>query len=343
MKKTHKYYHYRKNHYSHSQINNYSLEKLDSIKENCCIVLTFNKYIFSNIKSIIIKCHIFFGEQNPELYLNPITKIYAISLHSNCEICKYWITEFIEGYKIKIEKLSDILFSGKNPVLLLFSPYLNRIILFSDIVNNNIINKNIVKKIMPKYGNIFISSWINNSYKYNNKELIYKFRNLTEHNWNNLTDKNCIIARCSFFMNFVNENDIEFVKDIFPSYIYSKIANICSYIKYTNNNLVSKILNICEKELFNINDVNNVKIIKDDIQNYSNDKENNIINLSDDEGDDDDSLIEEFNLSSESIKINDYEKSILEIDNGKSSQKKANIEINKNSNYMLKKKRKGNQ
>ena len=347
MKKTYKYYHYRKNHYSHSPINNYSLEKLDSIEENCCIVLSFKKYVFSFITSIIIKCHIFFGDKNPELYLHPTSKIYAISLHSNCDICKYWITEFIEGYKNNIAKLSDILFSGKNPILLLFSPYLNRIILFSDIVNKIIINKNIVKKVMPKFGNIFISTRINNSYKYKYQELINIFKNKTENNWNNLTDKNCIIARCSFFMNFVNGNDIEFVKDIFPSDIYNKIISICTYIKYTSNNLVSKILNICEKELFNINDVKNENEIniENDKKNYSNDKENNIINISDDDGDDD-PLIEEFNLSSESIKINDCEKlegSLLEIDESELSQKKEIIDINKKNNDMLKKKRKGNQ
>ena len=344
MSKTHKHYKYKKYHYSHSPINNFSLEKLDSINENCCIVLSFNKYLFSNIKNIIIKCHIFFGEKNIELYLHPISKIYAISLHSNCDICKYWITEFIEGYKIKIAKLSEILFSGKNPVLLLFSPYLNHIILFSDIVNNIIINKNVVKKIMPKFGNIFISSRINNTYNYTNSELINIFRNLTENNWINLTDKDCIIARCSFFMNFVNENDIKFVKDIFPIDIYNKIVSICSYIKYTNKNLFSKILNICEKELFNINDVNNVKDkIENDKKSNINDKENNIINLSDDDGEDD-SLIEEFNLSSESIKINDYEKTFWEIyDDDKLSQENEILYFNKKTNDMLKKKRKGSQ
>ena len=189
---------------------------------------------------------------------------------------------------------------------------------------------------MPTFGNIFISSKINNAFKNNNKELINIFSILTENNWNILTNNSSIIARCSFFMNFVNENDLEFVKDIFPCDFYNKIISICDYIKNSNSSLCSKIINICEKELLNINDVIN---FEDDKKYSNNDKENNIINLSD-EDDDDGSLLEVFNLSSESIKINNCEKSFLEIDDGILSQKKENIDINKTK--MLKKKRKGN-
>jgi len=345
MNKTHKYYHFKnskKKHYSLRTINSYSIEQLTSIKENSCIVLSFSKRAFSYIKTIIIKCHIFFGIKNPEIYLHPISNIYAISLHSNCEICKYWITKFIEGNEITIEKISEILFTGKNPVLLELPSYLEQIISFSDIINSNIINKNIEKKYMPNFGNIYIDSRIIYFTKFSNNELIDIFKTMTKNSWNNLTDNNCVIARCCFYMNFSKEKDIVIVKDIFPSDIFDKIIKICSYIKYTNNNIFSKILNIYEQELFNIKDIiNDEKYNSEDNKEKNiNDKEKNIINLSDD----DDSLIEEINVSSESIKKNELENfSIFNLDEGKLSQKKEKVDNSKMNVDMLKKKRKDNE
>ena len=109
-----------------TRINNYQSESLDSLKESSCINLCFSQGSYSYLPNIIIKAHIFFGTKKPELYFNPIGENYSMCLHSFCEICKFWLRQYIDGNRKMINKLSEILYDGEHPVLLKFIPYLKR-------------------------------------------------------------------------------------------------------------------------------------------------------------------------------------------------------------------------
>lgn len=274
------------------RINNYTPNDFN-LKEKCCVVLSFSKSAYCYTKNIMIKSHIFFSPKKPEIYLHPIRKIFSICLHPNCDICKFWISKYIDGNPELITKLTEVLYNGKSPILLMFSPYLRQLILYSDMVNKELINSTIIKKVMPNCGNLFISAQIDVSYNNKRLELLKIFKDLTENSWSDMNDRNFAVARCSVFMNFVNENDIFYVEQIFPKETYDIIVKICSYIKYKNYLLFPKKLNIYSK-------LYNNKLLNDKNKGI-NDKKDSSSNYSEDTN----SATEGINSSSESTKIND--------------------------------------
>ena len=273
------------------RINNYTPEDFN-LKENCCVVFSFSKSAYCYTKNIMIKSHIFFSPKKPEIYLHPIRKIFSICLHPKCDICKFWISKYIDGNPKLITKVTEVLYNGQSPILLMFSPYLRQLILYSDMVSKELINATIIKKVMPYSGNLFISAQIDVSYNNQRLELLKIFKELTENSWSDMNDKDFAVARCSVFMNFVNENDIYYVEQIFPKETYDIIVKICSYIKYKNYVLFPKKLNIYTRGFYN-------KKLLNDKKNLTETKKNTNTNLSEDS----DSLMEEMNSSSESTII----------------------------------------
>ena len=248
-------------------INNIPINRLNDISEKSCIILSFSKSAYNFIETIIIKAHILFGKRKPEIYMNPNRKVYGISLHYNCYICRFWLTHCIEGSKQSIYKLSNILNEKKNPILLFFSPYLYQMVICSEISDKDAINKSIIKRIMPIpiNENIFISARID--INRNKDKVINVFKKITKYSWFNMfINKSAFAARCSIFMNFVNENDIFNITDIFPREIYQHIFKICNIIWNKNYILFPK----------NNSDSSNEETV-------NNNKENNIIELSEDE------------------------------------------------------------
>ena len=318
------------NHFSFpGRINNYTPDDFN-LKEKCCVVLSFSKSAYCYTKNIMIKSHIFFSIQKPEIYLHPIRKIFSICLHPNCEVCKFWISKYIDGNPEIITKLTDVLYNGKSPILLMFSPYLRQLILYSDLVNKELINSTIIKKVMPNFGNLFISAQIDVSYNNKRLELLKIFKDISENSWSDMNDKNLAVARCSVFMNFVNENDIYYVEQIFPKETYDIIVKICSYIKYKNYLLFPKKMNIISKLCNNQSLDDKNKGINDDKKDWNSSDESN-------------SAMEETNSHSsiESTKNNDSIKS-----NYHYYKKKKNFPVPEKRNYkkygesMLSKKRK---
>lgn len=310
------------------RINNYTPEDFN-LKENCCVVFSFSKSAYCYTKNIMIKSHIFFSPKKPEIYLHPIRKIFSICLHPKCDICKFWISKYIEGNPKLITKVTEVLYNGQSPILLMFSPYLRQLILYSDMVNKELINATIIKKVMPYSGNLFISAQIDVSYNNQRLELLKIFKELTENSWSDMNDKDFAVARCSVFMNFVNENDIYYVEQIFPKETYDIIVKICSYIKYKNYVLFPKKLNIYTRGF------NNKKLLNDK-KNVTETKKNTNTNLSEDS----DSLMEEMNLSSESTKMNDSLNSNFKINENKEFPVPEKKDNDKMLDNMLNKKRK---
>ena len=310
------------------RINNYTPEDFN-LKENCCVVFSFSKSAYCYTKNIMIKSHIFFSPKKPEIYLHPIRKIFSICLHPKCDICKFWISKYIDGNPKLITKVTEVLYNGQSPILLMFSPYLRQLILYSEMVNKELINATIIKKVMPYSGNLFISAQIDVSYNNQRLELLKIFKELTENSWSDMNDKDFAVARCSVFMNFVNENDIYYVKQIFPKETYDIIVKICSYIKYKNYVLFPKKLNIYTRGFYN-------KKLLNDNKNLTKTKKNTNTNLSEDS----DSLMEEMNLSSESTKMNDSINSNFKFDENKKFPVPEKKDNNKMLDNMLNKKRK---
>ncbi len=310
------------------RINNYTPEDFN-LKENCCVVFSFSKSAYCYTKNIMIKSHIFFSPKKPEIYLHPIRKIFSICLHPKCDICKFWISKYIDGNPKLITKVTEVLYNGQSPILLMFSPYLRQLILYSDMVNKELINATIIKKVMPYSGNLFISAQIDVSYNNQRLELLKIFKELTENSWSDMNDKDFAVARCSVFMNFVNENDIYYVEQIFPKETYDIIVKICSYIKYKNYVLFPKKLNIYTRGFYN------KKLLKDK-KNLTETKKNTNTNLSEDS----DSLMEEMNLSSESTKMNDSLNSNFKINENKEFPVPEKKDNDKMLDNMLNKKRK---
>lgn len=310
------------------RINNYTPEDFN-LKENCCVVFSFSKSAYCYTKNIMIKSHIFFSPKKPEIYLHPIRKIFSICLHPKCDICKFWISKYIDGNPKLITKVTEVLYNGQSPILLMFSPYLRQLILYSEMVNKELINATIIKKVMPYSGNLFISAQIDVSYNNQRLELLKIFKELTENSWSDMNDKDFAVARCSVFMNFVNENDIYYVKQIFPKETYDIIVKICSYIKYKNYVLFPKKLNIYTRGFYN-------KKLLNDKKNLTKTKKNTNTNLSEDS----DSLMEEMNLSSESTKMNDSINSNFKFDENKKFPVPEKKDNNKMLDNMLNKKRK---
>lgn len=310
------------------RINNYTPEDFN-LKENCCVVFSFSKSAYCYTKNIMIKSHIFFSPKKPEIYLHPIRKIFSICLHPKCDICKFWISKYIDGNPKLITKVTEVLYNGQSPILLMFSPYLRQLILYSEMVNKELINATIIKKVMPYSGNLFISAQIDVSYNNQRLELLKIFKELTENSWSDMNDKDFAVARCSVFMNFVNENDIYYVKQIFPKETYDIIVKICSYIKYKNYALFPKKLNIYTRGFYN-------KKLLNDKKNLTKTKKNTNTNLSEDS----DSLMEEMNLSSESTKMNDSINSNFKFDENKKFPVPEKKDNNKMLDNMLNKKRK---
>jgi len=154
------------------------------------------------------------------------------------------------------------------------------------------------------------------------------FNALTRNSWHCMKENKYAFARCSIFMNYVKENDIFYIRDIFPNEIFYKIANISKSIKYKNNINYQTILNI-DQNGDNIYRkyplIKEKKEIKNQINLISNERDDNIISLSEDE--------ENISLNSdELIKQNDQifhlKKSCIK------RKKKINL-----FNIMLKKKR----
>lgn len=310
------------------RINNYTPEDFN-LKENCCVVFSFSKSAYCYTKNIMIKSHIFFSPKKPEIYLHPIRKIFSICLHPKCDICKFWISKYIDGNPKLITKVTEVLYNGQSPILLMFSPYLRQLILYSDMVNKELINATIIKKVMPYSGNLFISAQIDVSYNNQRLELLKIFKELTENSWSDMNDKDFAVARCSVFMNFVNENDIYYVEQIFPKETYDIIVKICSYIKYKNYVLFPKKLNIYTRGFYN-------KKLLNDKKNLTETKKNTNTNLSEDS----DSLMEEMNLSSESTKMNDSLNSNFKINENKEFPVPEKKDNDKMLDNMLNKKRK---
>jgi hypothetical protein len=127
-------------------------------------------------------------------------------------------------------------------------------------------------------------------------------------------------------MNYVNENDIFTINQIFPKEVFGKISNICSIIKNKNDLNYQKRLNIYKygKNIYKNPLINNENERPNNL-NY--DKEDSIINLSEDE---ETSFLQNFNNS-----INENE--IIELKNSLTENKKDKT-INSN-NEMLNKKR----
>ena len=309
-------------------INNYTPEDFN-LKENCCVVFSFSKSAYCYTKNIMIKSHIFFSPKKPEIYLHPIRKIFSICLHPKCDICKFWISKYIDGNPKLITKVTEVLYNGQSPILLMFSPYLRQLILYSDMVSKELINATIIKKVMPYSGNLFISAQIDVSYNNQRLELLKIFKELTENSWSDMNDKDFAVARCSVFMNFVNENDIYYVEQIFPKETYDIIVKICSYIKYKNYVLFPKKLNIYTRGFYN-------KKLLNDKKNLTETKKNTNTNLSEDS----DSLMEEMNLSSESTKMNDSLNSNFKINENKEFPVPEKKDNDKMLDNMLNKKRK---
>ncbi len=311
------------------RINNYTPEDFN-LKENCCVVFSFSKSAYCYTKNIMIKSHIFFSPKKPEIYLHPIRKIFSICLHPKCDICKFWISKYIDGNPKLITKVTEVLYNGQSPILLMFSPYLRQLILYSDMVNKELINATIIKKVMPYSGNLFISAQIDVSYNNQRLELLKIFKELTENSWSDMNDKDFAVARCSVFMNFVNENDIYYVEQIFPKETYDIIVKICSYIKYKNYLLFPKKMNIISKLCNNQSLDDKNKGINDDKKDWNSSDESN-------------SAMEETNSHSsiESTNNNDSIKS-----NYHYYKKKKNFPVPEKRNYkkygesMLSKKRK---
>ena len=310
------------------RINNYTPEDFN-LKENCCVVFSFSKSAYCYTKNIMIKSHIFFSPKKPEIYLHPIRKIFSICLHPKCDICKFWISKYIDGNPKLITKVTEVLYNGQSPILLMFSPYLRQLILYSDMVNKELINATIIKKVMPYSGNLFISAQIDVSYNNQRLELLKIFKELTENSWSDMNDKDFAVARCSVFMNFVNENDIYYVEQIFPKETYDIIVKICSYIKYKNYVLFPKKLNIYTRGFYN-------KKLLNDKKNLTETKKNTNTNLSEDS----DSLMEEMNSSSESTKMNDSLNSNFKINENKEFPVPEKKDNDKMLDNMLNKKRK---
>ena len=327
-----------RNYYIYPKLKDITIESLNSLQPKCCIVLCFGISLNSYFLNVIIKSHIFFGIKKPEIFYNSVKKIYSISLHSFCDICKFWISQYIEGNKIIISKISEILYNGKNPILVQFMPLLQKIILYSDIVNENILNSSIIKKVMPSSGNLYINAYFSINKKM--KDIIKFLKIMTQYSWYYMNDKKYSMARCSMFMNFVNENDIFSIKEIFPIEVYKKVYNICLYIKYKNYFHFAEKINIYSNGLFNLNlnefPYNNIKSGKMDI---NNEKEEIVITLSDDEeevqkidGFEEDKIEEKEEINNfiyGNYHINDLNKSLTPI--------KSSINI---FNDMLNKKRK---
>ena len=262
------------------RIDHFSIKDICSLPEESSIVLSFSKSSNNFIEMIIIKSHIFFDRRRPEIYMNPIRKIYGISLHSNCLICKCWLMKCIEGNREIMDKLSEILYSGKNPLLMIFSPYLKRLVFYSDFVDRKAMNKTIIKKVMSNCGNLFVSARVALSQK--NIELITYFKEIANHSWYNMNDTNFALSRCSIFLNFVNFKDIFLVKNIFPKKICFHIIQACSNIMKKNS----------DRNLNRVNNCNNMKenyLITDQGNNnsfqkvYNIKKEENILNLKEEE------------------------------------------------------------
>jgi len=270
-----------------TRINNYQSESLDLLRESSCINLCFSQGSYSYLPNIIIKAHIFFGTKKPELYFNPIGENYSMCLHSFCEICKFWLRQYIDGNRKMINKLSEILYNGEHPVLLKFIPYLKQVILYSDIVNKNIIDSSITKKMMPFSGNKYISAYISKSQS--KKNIICLFKPLLKYYWTNMDDIPSLNARCSIFMNFVNENDIFSIAELFPKELYDKIAKICSYIKYKNHLHLQARINIYRQGLDKV-DKNELSMNgnnEDEKIDFNNGKEDTGISLSEDNHEED--------------------------------------------------------
>ena len=272
-----------------TRLDKISYESLNSLKDKACINICFTHASFSFLESIIIKAHIFFGIKKPELYFDPISKDYSFGLHSFCDICKYWINTYIEGNKNIIEKISEILYNGKHPVLLKYIPYIRQIILYSDLVNKDSINLSIIKKITPLHGNKYISAYIKE--RISRQYIINFFKSITRYSLYYMNYYKCTLSRCSFFMNFVNENDIFIIKEIFPNEVFCKISNICSIIKNKNDLNYQKRLNIYKygKNIYKYPLINNEN---ERSNNLNNDNEESIINLSEDEENNESEIIE---------------------------------------------------
>ena len=272
-----------------TRIEKVSYESLNSLKDKACINICFSHASFSFLESIIIKAHIFFGIKKPELYFDPISKDYSFGLHSFCDICKYWLCTYIMGNKNIITKISEILYNGKHPVLLKYFPYIRQIILYSDLVNKDSINLAIIKKITPLHGNKYISAYIRE--RISSQYIINFFKSITRYSWYYMNDYKCTLSRCSLFMNFANENDIFIIKEIFPNEVFCKISNICSIIKNKNDLNYQKRLNIYKygKNIYKYPLINNEN---ERSNNLNNDKEDSIINLSEDEENNESEIIE---------------------------------------------------
>jgi len=264
------------------RIDHFSIKDICSLPEESSIVLSFSKSSNNFIEMIIIKSHIFFDRRRPEIYMNPIRKIYGISLHSNCLICKCWLMKCIEGNREIMEKLSEILYSGKNPLLMIFSPYLRRLMFCTDFVDRKAMNKTIIKKVMSNCGNLFVSARVALLQK--NIELINYFKEITNYSWYNMNDSNFAFSRCSIFLNFVNSKDLFLVKNIFPKKIYFQIFQICSEIMNKNSYRKFNRTNSCnnlKENCLSAEKGNNNSFQKE----YKIKKEENMLNLKEEETD----------------------------------------------------------
>ena len=309
---------------SGTRIEKVSYESLNFLKNKACINICFTHASYRFLESIIIKAHIFFGIKKPELYFDPISKDYSFGLHSSCDICKYWLNTYIEGNKNIISKISEILYNGKHPVLLKYIPYIRQIILYSDLVNKDTIKSAIIKRITPLHGNKYISAYIKECKS--RQYIINFFKAISRYSWYYLNDYKCTLSRCSLFMNYVNENDIFIIKEIFPKEVFSKISNICSLIKNKNGLNYQMRLNIYKygKNIYKYPLINNEN---EKPNNLNNKKEESIINLSEDE---EDSFLLNFDNNINKNEIIELKTSLTE--------NKKNKTINSN-NEMLNKKR----
>lgn len=329
-----------RNYYIYPKLKDITIESLHSLKPKCCIVLCFGISLYSYFQNVIIKSHIFFGIKKPEIFYDSVKKIYSISLHSFCDICKFWFSQYIEGNKIIISKISEILYNGKNPILVQFIPLLQKIILYSNIVNENILNSSIIKKVMPSSGNLYINA----NFSFNEKinDIINYLKKMTKYSWYYMNDKKYSMARCSMFMNFVNVNDIFSIKEIFPNEVYEKVVKICCYIWYKNYFHFAERINIYSNGMFNLNlnkfPYNNIKSGKMDINNK---KEEIVITLSDDEEEVQNNDGFEEDKIEEKEKINNFIYGNYHInDLNKSLTPDKTIHSNNIFNDMLNKKRK---
>lgn len=268
---------YRNTSHLPKNINNVPINRLKYLTEKSCIILSFSRSAYNYIEIIIIKAHILFGKRKPEIYMNPIKNAYGIGLHSNCNICEFWLSNCIEGNKEIIQKLSNILYYNNNPIVLYFSPYLQKMIFFSEISDKDTVNETIIKKILPVNNNLYISARVD--VNENRNYVINIFKKITKFSWFNMLINKFSFARCSIFMNFVNEYDIFEITKIFPEEIYENIFHNCkvirnkNYILFPNNNMNNPINKYAQNE-------QKEKLLKD--INYMRNKED-IIELSEDE------------------------------------------------------------